>query len=223
MGTEVESTRRDRADVLLVASPRWTDDGAARFGPAYQGPAGRSPHHLVTRTHSALRRSPNSADTVRMSRRGRSALMGGGRVVVGTLEWRDGPGGGVHGRRIGRAGGWTAFVGPTLASPCGWIVDVMSPCDWPTCARMSWPMRVADVGLEFSLIVFRIVLRDRLFTLWAAYIGRLRLEAEPRAPEGRLLPHISGGWDRIAATQQRRLVCPLGAGVLACVGPLWTR
>jgi len=201
MGTEVESTRRDRADVLLVASPRWTDDGAARFGPAYQGPAGRSPHHLVTHT----------------------ALMGGRRVVVGTLEWRDGPGGGVHGRRIGRAGGWTAFVGPTLASPCGWIVDVMSPCDWPTCARMSWPMRVADVGLEFSLIVFRIVLRDRLFTLWTAYIGRLRLEAEPRAPEGRLLPHISGGWDRIAATQQRRLVFPLGAGVLACVGPLWTR
>jgi len=49
------------------------------------------------------------------------------------------------------------------------------------------------------------------------------LEAEPRAPAGRLLPHISAGWDRIAATQRRRLVCPLGARVLACVGPLWPR
>jgi len=38
-----------------------------------------------------------------------------------------------------------------------------------------------------------------------------------------VLPHISAGWDRITAIQRRRLVFPLGAGVLACVGPLWPR
>jgi len=144
-------------------------------------------------------------------------------VAVGTLRWRAGPGGGVRGRRIGRADGWTAFVGPTLASSRGRIVAVMSPSDWPTCAWISWPLLVAVVGLDFSLIVFRIVWRGLIFAIRVACIGRLRLEAEPRAPQGRLLPHISAGWDRIAATQRRRLVCPLGAGVLACIGPLWPR
>jgi len=37
-------------------------------------------------------------------------------------------GGSVRGRRIGRAGGWTAFAGPMLASPRGRMGDVMSPC-----------------------------------------------------------------------------------------------
>jgi len=146
-----------------------------------------------------------------------------GRVAAGTLRWRAGPGGGERDRRIGRDGGWTAFVGPTLASPRGRIVAVMSPSNQPTCAWISWPLLVAVVGLDFSLIVFRIVSGDLIFELRVARIGRLRLEAEPRSPEGRLLPQISAGWDRIAAAQRRRLVCPLGAVVLACVGPLWPR
>jgi len=100
---------------------------------------------------------------------------------------------------------------------------VMSPPNWPTCAWISCPLLVAVVGLHFSFIVFCIVWRDLIFTLRVACIGWLRLEAEPRAPEARLLPHISAGWDRILATQRRRLVCLLGAGVLACVGPLWPR
>jgi len=144
-------------------------------------------------------------------------------VVVRTLRWRAGLGGTVRGRRIGRDCGWTAFVGPTLASPRGRIVAMMSPSDWATCAWSSWPLLVAVVGLDSSLIVFRIVWRDLIFALWATCIGRLRLEAEPRAPTGRLLPHFSAGWDRIAATYRRRLVCALGAGVLVCVGPLWPR
>jgi len=138
-------------------------------------------------------------------------------------------GGGVHGRRIGCDGGWTAFVGPTLASPRGRIGAVMSPSDWASCAWISWPLLVAVVGLDFSLLVFRIVWRDLIFALRVPCIGRLRLEAGPRAPAGRLLPQSSAGWDRIAATQRRRLVCQLGAGVLACVvarcgparGPPW--
>jgi len=84
-------------------------------------------------------------------------------VAVGTLRWRAGPGGGVQGRRIGRASAWTAFVGPTLASRRGRIVAVLSPFDWPTCAEISWPLLVAVVGLDFSLIVFRIVWRDLIF------------------------------------------------------------
>ena len=114
-------------------------------------------------------------------------------------------------------------MSPTLASPCGRIGAAMSPSDWATCAWISWPLLVAVVGLDVSLIVFRIVWRDLIFALRVTCIGRLRLEAEPRALEGRLLPQISEGWDRIAATQRRRLVCPLGAGVPACVGPLWPR
>jgi len=55
MGAEEENTRRDPADVLVVTSPRWTDDATARSGPAYRGPAGRAPHHLVAPTHSILR------------------------------------------------------------------------------------------------------------------------------------------------------------------------
>jgi len=144
-------------------------------------------------------------------------------VAVGTLGWRTCLGGGVPGWQIGCDGGWTAFVGPTLASPRGRIGAVMLPSDWATCAWISWPLLVAVVGLDFSLIVFRIVWRDLIFAVRVTCIGRLRLEAEPRAPAGRLLPHISAGWDRIAAIQRRRLVCPLGAGVLACVGPLWPR
>ena len=144
-------------------------------------------------------------------------------MAVGTLRWRAGLGGGVRGWRIGCDGGWTAFVGPTLASPRGRIGAVMSPSDWATCAWIAWSLLVAVVGLDFSLIVFRIVWRDLIFALRVTCIGRLRLEAEPRAFAGRLLPHISAGWDRIAVTQRRRLVCPLGAGVLACVGPLWPR
>jgi len=114
-------------------------------------------------------------------------------------------------------------VGLTLASPRGRIVAVMFPFDWPTCAWISSPLLVAVVRFDFSLIVFRIVWRDLIFALRVPCIGRLRLEAEPWAPKGRLLPRISAGWDRIAATQRRNLVCPLGAGVLACVGPLWPR
>jgi len=144
-------------------------------------------------------------------------------VAVGSLWWRAGVGGGVRGRQIGCDGGWTAFVGPTLASPHGRIGAVMSPSDWATCAWISWPLLVAVVGLDLSLLVFRMVWRDLTFALRVPCIGRLRLEAEPRAPAGRLLPHISAGWDRIAVTQRRRLACPLGAGVLACVGPLWPR
>jgi len=144
-------------------------------------------------------------------------------VAVGTLAWRAGPGGGVRDRRIGRGGGWTAFMGPSLASPRRRIVAVMSPSDWPTYAWISWPLLVAVVGLDFSLIVFCIVWRDLIFALRVACIGRLRLEAEARALEGRLLPHISAGWDRIAATKRRGVVFPIGAGVLACVGPLWPR
>jgi len=142
-------------------------------------------------------------------------------VAVGSLWWPAGLGGGVRGRQIGRDDGWTAFVGPTLASLSGRIGAVMSPSDWTTCAWISWPLLVAVVGLDVSLIVFRIVWRDSIFALRVTCIGRLRLEAEPRAPAGRLLLHISAGWDRIAVTQHRRLVCPLGAGVLTCVGPLW--
>jgi len=112
-------------------------------------------------------------------------------------------------------------VRPTLASLLGRIGAVMSPSDWAACAWISWPLLVAVFGLGFPLIVFRIVRRDLSFALRVACIGRLRLEAEPRALEGRLLPHICAGWDRIAATQERRLVCPLRAGVLAFVGPLW--
>jgi len=78
-------------------------------------------------------------------------------VTVGTLRWRADPGGGVRGRRISRAGGWTAFVGPTLASSRGPIVAVMSPFDRPTCAWMCWPLLVAVVEFDFSLIVFRTV------------------------------------------------------------------
>jgi len=114
-------------------------------------------------------------------------------------------------------------MGLTLASPRGRIVAVMSPSDWATCAWISWPLLVAVVGLDFSLIVFRIVWRDLIFALRVTRIGRLRWEAAPRAPAGRLLPHILAGWDGIAATQRRRLVCPLRAGVLACAGPLWPR
>jgi len=125
--------------------------------------------------------------------------------------------------RIGLGGGWTAVVGPTLAPRRGRTVSRMAPCDWPTCAWISWPLLVAVVGFDFSLLVFRIVSRDLLVVFWVACIGRPRLVAEPRAPEGRLLPHISAGWDRIAASQRRRPVCPLGAEVLACVGPLWPR
>jgi len=143
-------------------------------------------------------------------------------VAVGALRWRAGPGGGVRGRRIGRAGGWTAFVAPTSASPRGQIVAVMAPSDWLTRAWISWPLLVAVVGLGFSLIVFRIVWRDLIFAIRVACIGRLRLEAEPRAPGGCLLPQKFAGWDLIAATQRRRLVFPLGSGVLACVGPPWT-
>jgi len=126
-------------------------------------------------------------------------------------------------RRIKLARGWTVVVGPTLAPRRGWIVSRMAPCDWPACAWISWPLMVAVVGFDFSLLVFRIVLRDLLDVFWVACIGRPRLVAEPRAPEGRLLPHMSAGWDRIAASQRRRPVCPLGAGVLACVGPRWPR
>ena len=99
----------------------------------------------------------------------------------------------------------------------------MSPSDWATCAWISWPLLVAVVGRDVFLLVFRIVWRDLVFALRVTCIGRLRLEAEPRAPAGRLLPHISASWNRIGATQRRRLACPLGAGVLACVGPLWPR
>jgi len=102
--------------------------------------------------------------------------------AAGTLRWRADPGGGVRGRRIGRAGGWTAFLGLTLASSRRPIVAVMSPFDWPTSAWISWPLLVAVVGFDFSLIVFRIVWRDLIFALRVACIGRLRLEAEPRAP-----------------------------------------
>ena len=150
---------------------------------------------------------------------------GGGPVAVGLLWWRAGLNGGVRGRRIGHNDGWTAFVGPALASPRGRIGAVMSPSDWATSTWISWPLLVAVVGLDFSSIVFRIVWRDLIFALPVPCIRRLRLEARPRAleGEGRLLPHISAGWVRIAATQGRRLVCPIGAGVLECVGPLWPR
>jgi len=141
-------------------------------------------------------------------------------VAVETIQWRAGLGGGVRDRRIDCDSGWTAFVGPTLGSPRGRIGAVMSPSAWPTCAWISWPLLVAVVGLDFSLIVFCIVWRDVIFELRVACIGLLELEAAPRAPEGRLLPDISAGWDRMAATQRRRLVCPLGAGVLMSVGPL---
>jgi len=144
-------------------------------------------------------------------------------VAVGSLWWRAGLGGGVRGRRIGRDGGWSAFVGPTLASPRSRIGAAMSPSDWATYAWISWPLLVAVVGLDCCLIVFRIVWGDLILALRVTCIGRLRLEAEPRAPAGRLLPHISAGWDRIAATQRRRLVFPLGAGMLTSVGPLWPR
>ena len=79
---------------------------------------------------------------------------------------------------------------------------------------------MAVVGLYSSLIVFRVGWRDLIFALRVACIGRLSLEAELRAPDGRLLPNMSAGWDRIAVTQRRHLVFPLGAGVMACVGPL---
>jgi len=144
-------------------------------------------------------------------------------VAVGPLRWRAGLDGGVRGRRIDCDGGWTAFVGPKLASPRGRIGAVMSPSDWALSAWISWPLLVAVVGLDFFFIVFCIVWRDVIFALRVACIGRILFEVKPRAPEGRLLPDISAGWDRIAAIQRRRLVCPLGAGVLACVGPLWTR
>jgi len=75
------------------------------------------------------------------------------------------------------------------------------------------------VGLDFSLIVFRIFRRDLFVALQMACIDRLRLEAELRAPEGRLLPRISAGWDRIAASQQSAPSAHLGPGALACVGP----
>ena len=139
------------------------------------------------------------------------------------IRWWTGPGGCVRGRRIGRFCGWTVFVGPTLASSRGRIVDLMSPCDWPTCAWISWPLLEVVFGLDFSLIVFRIVRGDSNFAFQLAFNGRLRLEAEPRAPQGRFLPHVSTCWDRIAATQRRRLARPPGAEVLAFVGPLWPR
>jgi len=123
-------------------------------------------------------------------------------VAVGTVGWRNRLGGGVRGWRIGCDGGWTAFVGLTLASPRGQIGAVMSLSDWATCAWISWPLLVAVVGLEMSLLVFRIVWRDLIFALRVTCIGRLRLEAEPRAPAGRLLPHMSAGWDRIAAPRE---------------------
>jgi len=125
--------------------------------------------------------------------------------------------------RIGLAGGWTAVVSPTLA-PRRWrIVSRMAPSDWPARAWISWPLMVAVVGFQFSLLEIRICSRDLLVVFWVACIGRPRLVAAPRAAEGRLLPHISAGWDQIAASQRRRPACPLGAGVLACVGPLWPR
>jgi len=130
-------------------------------------------------------------------------------VADGTLGWRTGLGGGVRGWRIGCDGGWTAFVGPTLASPRGRIGAVMSPSDWAMCVWIPWPLLMVVVGLDYSLLVFRTVWRDLSFALRVTCIGRLRLEAERRAPAGRLLPHNSAGWDRIAATQRRRLVCPL--------------
>jgi len=97
-------------------------------------------------------------------------------VAVGTLQWRDAPGCGARGWWIDRAGGWTAFVGPTLASSRGRIVDVMSPCDWPKCVWIFWPLLEAIVRLDFSLIVLRIVWRDLAFRitgglLWPAPIG----------------------------------------------------
>jgi len=125
--------------------------------------------------------------------------------------------------RIGLDGGSTPVVGPTLAPRRGRIVSQMALFDWPACAWISWPLMVAVVGFDFSLLVFRIVWRGLLAVFWIACFGRPRLVAEPRAPEGRLLPHISAGWDRIAASQRRNPVCPLWAGGLACVDPRWLR
>ena len=142
-------------------------------------------------------------------------------MAVWAIRWRAGPGGGVRGRPIGCDCGWTAFAGPTLASSGGRIVDVISPCDWPTCAWISWPLLEAVDLLGRILKVFRIVWRDLIYSVWVAYIGSLQLEAAPQALEGPLLSHMSAGWERIGATQQRRLVFPPGAGVLACVCPLW--
>jgi len=79
----------------------------------------------------------------------------------------------------------------------------------------------------FFFVVFRIFWRDFLIALRVACSGLLRFEAEPRVPEGRLLPHISAGWDRIAASQRRRPVRPLRAGgadvCWAAVAPLGGR
>jgi len=130
-------------------------------------------------------------------------------VAFGTIRWRAGPGGGVRRHRTCRACGWTAFSGPTVASLRARIVDKMLPCDWPTSAWISWLLPVAVVGLDLFLIVIRNVWRDLLFALRVACIGRLRLKAEKRAPGGRLLPHMSADWDRIAATLRRRLVFSL--------------
>jgi len=59
-------------------------------------------------------------------------------VAVGSLWWRAGRGAGVRGRRIGCDGGWTVFVGPTLASPRGRIGSVM--------CRLIGPRALGDLG-----------------------------------------------------------------------------
>jgi len=159
-----------------------------------------------------------------------SCFRGDDRPEPSKKVWRLGPTGGwatlgvaYVALRIGLDGGSTPVVGPTLAPRRGRIVSRMVPCDWPACAWTSWPLMVAILGFDFSLLVFRIVWRGLLAVLWIACFGRPRLVAEPRAPEGRLLPHISAGWDRKAASQRRNSVCPLWAGGLACVGPRWPR
>ena len=90
--------------------------------------------------------------------------------------WLDGPGVAYVGRRIGGAGGWTAFVGSTLAAPPGRIAEMMAPRDWPANAWTSCPLLVAVVGLDFSFACISHCLEGLDFRItgdlhWPAPIG----------------------------------------------------
>ena len=122
---------------------------------------------LVDRTYSRTNTEPKQATMtldVRLCLLSQSSqnLSEPGVRCNGTAGlWRLGPscggtalGGSVRGRRIGRAGGWTAFAGPMLASPRGRMGDVMSPCYFPACAWTSWPLEGEVVRFDFSLLYF---------------------------------------------------------------------
>jgi len=125
----------------------------------------------------------------------------------------------------GRHWGWRTWPSDR---PCRWLDGFRGPCaghvlqmdrrcDFDEClAGVRSDILATDCGGCGTSVCFDFIPHfcggDLPIALRVACTGRLRLKTGPRAPERRFLPHISVGWDRITATQQRRPVCPLGAG-----------